>query len=60
MVSVILFICGLVLAYIGWFNQDAFLNKVFGISASFVIFSLVFVAVGWCFFGAETVIKLPQ
>jgi len=59
-VSVTLFICGFVLTYIGWFNLDAFLNVVFGISTIFVIFALVFVAVGWYFFGAQTFIKLPQ
>ena len=60
MVSVTLFICGLALTYIGWFNLDSFLNVVLGISIVFVIFSLVFVAVGWYFFGWQTFIKLPQ
>ncbi len=60
MVSVTLFISGLVLTYVGWFNLNAFLNVVFGISTLFVIFSLVFVVVGWYFFGLKTFIKLPQ
>jgi len=59
-VSVTLLICGLALTYIGWFNLDAFLNLVLGISTIFIIFSLVFVAVGWYFFGLQTFIKLPQ
>jgi hypothetical protein len=59
-VSVTLFICGLALTYIGWFNLDVFLNLVLSISIAFVIFSLVFVAVGWHFFGLQTFIKLPQ
>ena len=60
MVSVTLFISGLVLTYVGWFNLYAFLNVVFGISTIFVIFSLVFVAVGGHFFGLKNFIKLPQ
>jgi hypothetical protein len=59
-VSVTLLICGLTLTYVGWFNLDAFLNLVLGISTIFIIFSLVFVAVGWYFFGLQTFIKLPQ
>ena len=49
-VSVTLIICGLVLTYAGWFNLTSYSNVVFGISTSFVIFSLVFIAVGWHFF----------
>ncbi|WP_325892983.1 hypothetical protein [Grimontia sp. NTOU-MAR1] len=60
MVSAILVISGFALAYIGWFNLSSFQNIVIGISVSFVIFSLVFIAVGWCFFKFQAFIKLPQ
>ena len=60
MVSVTLFISGLVLTYVGWFNLSSFQNIVIGISVSFIIFSLVFIAVGWHFFKFQTFAKLPQ
>ena len=59
-VSAILVISGFALAYIGWFNLNSFQNLVIGISISFVIFSLVFIAVGWYFFKFQAFIKLPQ
>ncbi|WDE09368.1 hypothetical protein [Thalassomonas haliotis] len=60
MVSVTLLISGLVLTYVGWFNLSSFQSIVIGISLSFIIFSLVFIAVGWYFFKFQTFIKLPQ
>lgn len=60
MVSAILVICGFALTYIGWFNLGAFQNLVIGISISFIIFSMVFIAVGWYFFRSQALIKLPQ
>lgn len=60
MVSAILVISGFALSYIGWFNLSSFQNLVVGISCSFIIFSLVFIAVGWHFFKFQTFIKLPQ
>lgn len=59
-VSVILIISGSALVYIGWFNLSSFHHLVVGISISFVIFSLVFITVGWYFFKLQTFIKLPQ
>jgi len=60
MVSVILLISGLVLTYAGWFNLSSYQNLVIGISVTFIIFSLVFIAVGWYFFKFQTFVKLPQ
>ena len=60
MVSAILVLSGVALAYIGWFNISTFQNLVIGISISFLIFSLVFIAVGWHFFKLHAFIKLPQ
>jgi len=60
MVSVILVVSGGALAFIGWFNLSSFQHIVVGISVTFVIFSLVFIAVGWYFFKFDSFIKLPQ
>ena len=60
MVSVTLLMSGLVLTYVGWFNLSSFQNIVIGISVNFIIFSLVFIAVGWHFFKFQTFVKLPQ
>lgn len=59
-VSAILVMSGLVLTYIGWFDLTSFQNIVIGISVSFVVFSLVFIAVGAYFFKLQAFIKLPQ
>ena len=60
MVSVFLLISGGVLAYVGWFNLNSFQNIVIAISTSFILFSLVFIFVGWYFFKFKTFVKLPQ
>ena len=60
MVSVTLLISGLVLTYAGWFNLSSLQNIVIGISVSFLIFSLVFITVGWYFFKSQVFLKLPQ
>ncbi|MGR6874355.1 hypothetical protein ACU6U9_19095 [Pseudomonas sp. HK3] len=59
-VTVILFMSGCVLTYVGWFELNSFQNIVTGISMSFIVFSLVFIAVGWYFFKFQALIKLPQ
>jgi riboflavin transporter FmnP len=60
MVSAILVLSGFALTYIGWFNLNSLQSMVIGISISFIIFSLVFIAVGWYFFKFQAFIKLPQ
>jgi len=60
MVSVILLISGAALTYIGWYNLSAFQNLVILLSVCFIIFSVVFIAVGWHFFKMHTFLKLPQ
>ncbi|CAH9061668.1 hypothetical protein PSECIP111951_02536 [Pseudoalteromonas holothuriae] len=59
-VSLVLVISGVTLTYIGWFNRIELQNVVLGLSITFVAFSLVFLAVGWFFFGYKTFFKLPQ
>ncbi len=59
-VSTILVLSGGALTYIGWFNLSSLQSMVIGISISFVMFSLVFIIVGWYFFKFQTFIKLPQ
>ncbi|BBN81483.1 hypothetical protein PA25_14680 [Pseudoalteromonas sp. A25] len=60
MVSSILVLAGAVLTYIGWFDLTLYKNLVIGISVSFIVFSLVFIVVGGCFFKLQTFSKLPQ
>ena len=60
MVSATLVLSGFVLTYVGWFNLNSYQNVVIGISASFIIFSVVFIGVGWYFFNLKTFTKLPQ
>jgi hypothetical protein len=60
MVSVILVMSGFALTYIGWFNLIAFQSVVIGVSISFIMFSIVFIAVGWYFFKLQAFLKLPQ
>ncbi|KJY73434.1 hypothetical protein TW78_09650 [Vibrio coralliilyticus] len=60
MVSATLIICGLVLTYVGWLNVTSFENVVIGISIAFIIFSVVFLSVGWYFFNLKAFTTLPQ
>ncbi len=60
MVSVVLIICGAVLSYAGWFNLHNSYLVVAGISLTYIVFSIVFIIVGWYFFGYRSFIKLPQ
>lgn len=60
MVSAVLLVCSLVLTYVGWFGLGAFQNVVIGIAGLFIVFSFVFLSVGWFFFKAKTFIRLPQ
>ncbi|PAY00990.1 hypothetical protein CKO50_13060 [Pseudoalteromonas sp. HM-SA03] len=60
LVSTILVLCGVSLSIIGWYDLDSFHHLVIGISICFIIFSVVFILVGWYFFKLQTFIKLPQ
>ncbi|GLX77328.1 hypothetical protein tinsulaeT_06680 [Thalassotalea insulae] len=60
MVSVILCILATFLVYVGWVDQQGLYQVVAGISLIFVTFSLVFILVGWFFFGYRSFINLPQ
>lgn len=60
MVSAILVICGVVLTYIGWYAIAALYSLVVGIALCYIVFALIFVAVGWYYFKLQTFYKLPQ
>lgn len=60
MVSVVLVLTSGVLTYIGWLNLVGLNAAVIAIAIAYILFSLVFIVVGWSFFGARTFIKLPQ
>ncbi|PWK51818.1 hypothetical protein [Pleionea mediterranea] len=60
MVSVILVMSGVSLTYIGWFNLITLQSVVIGVSITFIMFSIVFIAVGWYFFKLQAFLKLPQ
>ena len=60
MVSAILVISGLVLSYIGWYDDKALYSTTVGFGITFIVFSGVFIAVGWYFFKSKSFIKLPQ
>jgi len=59
-VSAVLVLSSGALTYIGWLNLINLNSAVIGISITFIVFSLVFICVGWAFFGHRTLIKLPQ
>lgn len=60
MVSVMLFFSSLVFIYIGWYSLETIYLTIIGLSASYLIFSMVFVIVGWWFFGVKVFVKVPQ
>lgn len=60
MVSVVLIICGGVLSYVGWFGLHTSYQLVIGISLVYLAFAIVFILVGWYFFGYRSFLKLPQ
>lgn len=59
-VSVVLVLSSNALVYIGWSNLASLNTSVIALSSTFVVFSLVFIGVGWSFFGFSTFFKLPQ
>lgn len=60
MVSAILIIAAGTLTYAGWFDVRVLDITVIGISTTFIVFSAVFIGVGWFFFGHRAFLKLPQ
>lgn len=60
MVSTLLVLAGVTLTYIGWSNVGELHSVVCFIAISFIVFALVFIAVGWYFFKLDAFIKLPQ
>lgn len=60
LVSAILVISAGALIYASWSSSPALSLVVLGVSAIYVVFAAVFIAVGWYFFGHLTLIKLPQ
>ncbi|WP_440056363.1 hypothetical protein ACSLBF_19830 (plasmid) [Pseudoalteromonas sp. T1lg65] len=60
MVSVMLLIPSLLVAYIGWYQLDTLYSLVIFISAMFLAFASVFIFVGWHFFKWDALARLPQ
>ena len=60
MVSVILVASGLVLLFAGYAGDAQLLSLVGFISAMYILFSLVFLVVGFSYFGLSAFIVLPQ
>lgn len=59
-VSTVLIISSLAFIYAGWVNMESLKTAVILLSLTYIIFSVVFIGVGWYFFGYRTLIKLPQ
>ncbi|WP_251358806.1 hypothetical protein [Kangiella sp. TOML190] len=60
LVSVTLFVSSLALLYVGWHDLQAFYLATRLVGALYLLFALVFIAVGWYFFANKVFIKLPQ
>lgn len=60
LVSVTLLASSMVLTYIGWNSLGALYIPTLFLGLLYVLFALVFVVVGWYFFGSKVFIKLPQ
>lgn len=60
MVSVTLIASATLLSFIGWKALEAHYISVVSIGTLYVLFALVFLAVGWYFFGTKALAKLPQ
>lgn len=60
MVSITLLMSAAAFIYAGWLNVETLNIAVTVVSITYVIFSFIFVCVGWYFFGYRTFIKLPQ
>lgn len=59
-VSVTLLVSSLALSYVGWYGlHELYLSTRF-IGILYTLFALVFVCVGWFFFGVKVFFKLPQ
>lgn len=60
MISVMLVFCSCILTYAGSLNLVNLKASIIIISISFILFAMVFIAVGWYFFGVRAFFKLPQ
>ncbi|MFA0614741.1 hypothetical protein AB4582_11030 [Vibrio splendidus] len=59
-VSVTLFVSSLMLLYVGWYGIDSLYFLIQLLGFLYILYALVFVAVGLYFFGAKVFVKLPQ
>lgn len=60
LVSVTLLVSSLMLTYVGWFGLYSFYLPIQLVGGLYILFALVFVIVGWHFFGGKVFVKLPQ
>ncbi|MEZ8826094.1 hypothetical protein AB6E04_17175 [Vibrio amylolyticus] len=60
LVSVTLLTSALILLYVGWHGIVPFYLPMQFVGALYILFALVFVAVGWYLFGIKVFVKLPQ
>ncbi|HAS6222303.1 TPA: hypothetical protein I7183_23140 [Vibrio vulnificus] len=60
LVSVTLLASSIVLSYVGWYGLHEVYLSTRLIGILYTLFALVFVLVGWFFFGGKVFFKLPQ
>jgi hypothetical protein len=60
LVSVTLLSSSLMLTYVGWYGLYEFYLSTLLMGILYVFFALVFIVVGWYFFGSKVFVKLPQ
>ncbi len=60
LVSVTLLVTALMLTYVGWYGLNAYYFPTQLLGILYILFSMVFVVVGWYFFGSRVFVRLPQ
>ncbi|MFD2178886.1 hypothetical protein [Veronia pacifica] len=60
MVSVMLVFSSIFYLYVGWYSFLHLYTGIFALSLTHLAFSVVFIVVGWNFFGIRGLLKLPQ
>lgn len=60
MVTVTLLGTSVTLVYIGWYAYEGLYLLVYLIAIYYILFSAVFVVIGWFYFGMTTLINLPH
>ena len=60
LVSVTLLMSSLMLTYAGWYSLYSLYLPIQFVGILYILFALVFLVVGWYFFGSKVFVKLPQ